>query len=43
MSLVVAKIVGSHICIVSDTKLSVSEYEESGSKQHPIDGVIKSK
>jgi hypothetical protein len=40
MSLVVAKIVGSNICVVSDTKLS-SVHEDIRSKQHPKDGVIK--
>jgi hypothetical protein len=41
MSLVVAKIVGSNICVVSDTKLSSSEYEDIRSERHPKDGVIK--
>lgn len=41
MSLIVAKIVGSNICIVSDTKLSSADYEDIRSKQHPKDGVIK--
>jgi hypothetical protein len=40
MSLVVAKIVGSNICVVSDTKLS-SAHEDIRSKQHPKEGVIK--
>jgi hypothetical protein len=40
MSLVVAKIVGSNICIVSDTKLS-PRYEDIRNGQHPKSGVIK--
>jgi tetratricopeptide (TPR) repeat protein len=41
MSLVVAKIVGLNICVISDTKLSLAGHEEIRSKQHPKDGVIK--
>lgn len=42
MSLIVARITGPHICIVSDTKLIPSGHEDIGLKHHPGNGIIKS-